>query len=117
MMFEKAEKKKEKIFDLILNHPEKTEVYAVTGFKLYYKAYLITPKGTLKLDTSDSQWVLTRHARKLIEQNKLTKISLIELITNYEQNDLFEKRIYEKRLIEWKNKGQGRIPFFEHPAQ
>jgi len=73
---------------------------ASAGF--WYKAVVFTKVGTILFDTGSSRWILKANAKWLVDKERLTEVSINDLIENWNQHSMHDSRTVEKLMaIHW----------------
>lgn len=69
---------------------------------IFYKAFLFTERGVIKLDTCSQSVITKDRARRIIKHNKMVEINIEALIKNWKKYGLWESRVIEKTIVEGK---------------
>ena len=65
--------------------------HAFAGSSIWYKAFFFTPHGILYVDTGHESIIAKKLARAIIRTQKLSEISLGQLLHNWHEHDFWDK--------------------------
>jgi hypothetical protein len=71
---------------------DRLETYAQINHGFWYKVYIFTPFGALRLDTGDERQVPPMEAREVVRMDALRRVPLRAVMANWETTKLWEDK-------------------------